>query len=419
MAADRNPSSPAPSNEPNLPSSLLEGRLDFCTRSEAQKHGCLAAFQFMEDQLPPPLRPQPSLDPKTRFQQLKLALQKAGKPEGDWVGGALNAWIANLDLHARIIPVREKEESLADAHIQVQGAGAKLRFLKGAVLVGYVIEGSGAEAAGLQTGDEVLSVNDQSLSELTPTQKRNIFHAVQPPYRMKIKRDGKVITTQVEERRYELANVEGKVDEAGLAIVRVRTFDREKTCAELREVLRSVEKKGARTIELDLRNNPGGLVREAQCAAGLFLGRGRLFARLKKLENPELQGLLPSTISGRSVGGAKEVSLFTGEDSVTALPLQVRINQNTASAAEMIAAALQDNKRAILLGSRSFGKGSMQSTFHPWDDQDLYLLRTTHLIIRPSGKKLQYAGVSPDLVLEKSEGKNFPREQNLTPDAMN
>jgi carboxyl-terminal processing protease len=377
----------------------------------------------MEDQLPEVARQEArknkELDFTARFRNVKQLLVNSGRSEGSWVSGALNAWIANLDLHARLLPAREKMESIADDRIQVQGAGAKLRFLEGKVLVGYVVEGSGAEAAGLLTGDEIIGVNERDLQGMTTTQKRVLFRNVKAPYRVKLRRGLQTISALVGERRYVLANVETHLGAAGIGVIRVRTFDKERTCSDLKEALLAMEARGAKSLELDLRNNPGGLVREAQCAAGLLLGRGHLFARLKKFDNPELQGLLPSTLSGSSVGSNDEVSLITDEATVTSLPLQVRINQNTASAAEMVAAALQDNKRALVLGSRSFGKGSMQSTFHPWNDRDLFLLRTTHLIIRPSGKKIQYAGVSPDLVLEKSEGKNFPREQNLTPDAMN
>ena len=80
----------------------------------------------------------------------------------------------------------------------------------------------------------------------------------------------------------------------------------------------------------------------------------------------------------------------------------------------MLVAALQDAKRARIEGCRSFGKGSMQSVFHPWDDERLYLTRTTHLIYRPSGKPLNYVGVIPDLASSTTEGEKFPREKELT-----
>jgi carboxyl-terminal processing protease len=80
----------------------------------------------------------------------------------------------------------------------------------------------------------------------------------------------------------------------------------------------------------------------------------------------------------------------------------------------MLTAALQDNGRAKIEGTRSFGKGSMQSVFHPWDDERLYLTRTTHRIFRPSGQPLNLVGITPDHVSARVEGENFPRERELT-----
>lgn len=382
----------------------------------------MAALQYMEDDLPETLRAEAKKltgeTTEARFQGLRRLLQSTGKPESAWVTGALNAWIVTLDLHAKILVVKEKEKSLADDRIVVQGAGAKLRFIDGRVLVGYIIEGSGAANAGLRAGDELLTVNGLAMKGLSTTVKRNFFRELKAPYRLEGRRNDVPFSVTVEEKRFVLPNVERRL-ELGLGTIRIRTFDKDDSCEEARKAIAFLENAGAQRLELDLRDNPGGLVSEARCVAGLLLGKGQPFASLKKLENPELQGFLPSTISGNGIGGQSDVTLKTEEEKITSLPLSVRINQNTASAAEMLAAALQDEKRAKVLGSRSFGKGSMQSAFHPWDDRELYLMRTTHLIIRPSGKKIQYAGITPDLILENAEGKNFPREQNLTPDAMN
>jgi carboxyl-terminal processing protease len=119
-------------------------------------------------------------------------------------------------------------------------------------------------------------------------------------------------------------------------------------------------------------------------------------------------------LAGGTLGDESETVLTTEKTRLTTLPLTVTINQNTASAAEMLTAALQDARRARIVGSRSFGKGSMQSVFHPWDDEKLYLTRTTHSIYSPSGKPIQFRGISPDVVTAKVEGENFPRERELT-----
>lgn len=421
MAADQVPGGPTLAPVASLSASLLESRLSWCHRNPSQEKGCQAALQFMEDELSETGRAEAkklSRDAEQRFQGIKRLLEAAGKPEATWVTGALNAWIVTLDLHAKILVAKEKEKSIADDKIVVQGAGAKLRFIEGRVLVGYIFEGSGAAQAGLMAGDELLSVNGLAMKGLNTNVKRNFFRELKAPYHLQVRRENREFPLSVEEKRLVLPNVEHRTS-LGQGTIRIRTFDKDDTCTEVRKSIAALELDGAQRIELDLRDNPGGLVSEARCVAGLLLGKGQPFASLQRLENPELQGFLPSTASSSGMGARHDVSLRTEEGQLTALPLTIRINQNTASAAEMLAAAVQDAKRGKVLGARSFGKGSMQSAFHPWDDQDLYLMRTTHLIIRPSGKKIQYAGITPDLVLERAEGKNFPREQNLTPDAMN
>lgn len=130
------------------------------------------------------------------------------------------------------------------------------------------------------------------------------------------------------------------------------------------------------------------------------MGSGKLFAHLKKIKNTDLENI-PSSAIG-TLSQEQSVNLFTERDKVTDLPVQITINQKTASAAEMFAASLQDEQRATIIGTRSFGKGSMQSAFHPWDDPDLLLFKTTHLIERPSGKSLQFAGVTPECIHGKS-----------------
>lgn len=407
----------------DLPTSLLESRMETCDRSAAHKKGCEEALRYLEEQLRartaegflPTSKGSHAAAKSRKFSDLLLLLRQQKHPESEWVAGALNAWLSAFDPHAKIVPAEGSERVAGTPFIAVNGIGVKLRIFQEKALVAYVMEGSGGESSGIRAGDEVLKLNGISLHTLSRLGKERVFRAAKAPFKLLLRRGERKLAIRADERRFFLPNVEWRIrnSEAGVreALVRVRSFTKESTCADIRKTLEALEKRNVERIELDLRDNPGGLVREAQCAAGLFLGAGKLFARMQKSSK---DAILPASPAGYSHANEAEFSLFTDQDRITAKPLLVRINQNTASAAEMLAAALQDEGRAQIFGARSFGKGSMQSVFHPWNDERLYFTRTTHRILRPSGKGLNLAGVTPDIVTERAEGADFPREADLT-----
>lgn len=372
-----------------LPSALVESRLHECDRSDTHRKACAEVTRFLQE-------------------------QRGKIPESELVAGALNLWLAAFDPHAQISPAKKAENAMRFEKILVRGIGAKLRFHKEKTVVAYTMEGSGAEESGLRAGDEIIAVNGVNLTGLSRSEREFLLKRAKAPFHLEVLRQGKSLALFAREKRVTLPNVEWHIrnrENFLEGIIRIRSFAKDSTCEEIRSALESLSARKVARIELDLRDNPGGLVREAQCAAGLFLGAGRLFARM---ESTGAQDLIPATPAGFSRADDKEFVLFTDQDQASDHPLVVRINHNTASAAEMFTAALQDSNRAQVIGARSFGKGSMQSVFHPWDDERLYFTRTTHRIVRPSGENLDLAGVSPDIVTEDAEGANFPREADLT-----
>lgn len=397
-----------------LPFSVLESRIDLCKSKPTFHRGCKAALSFLENKLPISERAKLHRDRgfRERFVELHQILHSQSG-DTDWVTGALNAWLAALDPHAKIVASDVEESQAKNSHFDVKGIGVRVRVYQDRVLVAYAVEGSAAEQSGVLAGDELVEVNSVNLRALDKGDKESALKRARSPYSLKVLRGGRKIELQANERKFQLENISAQLRtdaEGKTGVLRIRSFAKDSACGEIYQAVKSLESRGAVRLEIDLRDNGGGYVREAQCAAGLFLGAGKMFAHLQKINGAD--DLVPVMPLSRSKN--RDVTLFTDQDQATELPVLIHINQNTASAAEMFAAALQDEKRAKVIGARSFGKGSMQSAFHPWNDPDLLLFKTTHIISRPSGKVLQYAGVTPDVLTEKAEGSLFPREIDLT-----
>src|SRR5690606_18707769 len=131
----------------------------------------------------------------------------------------------------------------------------------------------------LRSGDEILEVNGTKLDQLTRVMRERLLKEAKAPFHLKVRRGSGVLALFAREKRITLPNVEWHARKNAEGVIRIRSFAKESTCTDIRNAVEKLSERGVERIELDLRDNPGGLVREAQCAAGLFLGAGRLFAR--------------------------------------------------------------------------------------------------------------------------------------------
>jgi carboxyl-terminal processing protease len=315
------------------------------------------------------------------------------------VESAINGILSSLDPHSSFLNAK----SLNDMKIQTKGEfgglGIEVTMENGFVKVISPIDNTPAYKAGIKAGDYITHLDKKSVVGLTLDEavgkmrgpigsklEVTIGRTNEEPFDVTIKRDIIKITS-----------VRSRL-EKDVGYLRITNFS-EQTNKSTREAIKKLKKnKNLKGFILDLRNNPGGLLEQAVSISDLFLEKGEIVStRGRDLENPETYK-------------AKAGDIING------LPLVVLINGGSASASEIVAGSLQDHKRAIILGTKSFGKGSVQTIIpvNPFGA----LRMTTAKYFTPSGKSIQKKGIAPDIIVEeakveKIEQNNGSRESDL------
>ena len=315
------------------------------------------------------------------------------------VESAIDGMLSSLDPHSSFL----NAESLKQMKIQTKGAfgglGIEVTMENGFVKVISPIDDTPAYKAGIKAGDYITHLDGKSVIGLNLNEavekmrgpigtklKVTIGRSNQEAFNVTIKRD--II---------KISSVKSKLEE-DVGYIRITTFS-EQTSKSTKDAIKEFKKeKNLRGYVLDLRNNPGGLLDQAVSVSDLFLEKGEIVStRGRNSENPEMYK-------------ARSGDIIDGK------PLVVIINGGSASASEIVAGALQDHKRAILLGTRTFGKGSVQ-TIIPVKPYGA-LRMTTAKYFTPSGRSIQKTGIEPDIVVEerelkKADNKKISREEDL------
>jgi carboxyl-terminal processing protease len=321
----------------------------------------------------------------------------------DLVQGAIDGMLSSLDPHSGYLPPDMYRELEIDTKGQFGGLGIEISIRDGVLLIVAPIEDTPAFRAGLQSGDIIVKIGDRFTKDLT------IMEAVKL---MRGAKGTKVTLTIMREgfekpREYTLTreiikvrSVRARTLEKGFGYVRLAQFQ-ERSYDDLRAALKDLRKENQGSLQglvLDLRNNPGGLLDQAVKIADAFLN----------------EGLIVYT-DGREAASKMRFEARS-RDTEPAYPIVVLINGGTASASEIVAGALQDHGRAVVLGTQSFGKGSVQTVIPLGDDAGLRL--TTARYFTPKGTSIQAKGISPDIevkpleIHEAAEGLTV-REQDL------
>jgi carboxyl-terminal processing protease len=317
------------------------------------------------------------------------------------IADALSGVLKGLDPHSAYLDAEAFRELQRDAHGEYGGLGIESRMEAGFMEVTSVLESTPAFRAGLRPGDRITKIEDTSVAGMSLEQVIAKVRG-EPGTRVSLAvvRDGqpkpKVITLMRE--TIQGRSVESSVIDPGYAYIRLIQFQAhtgEMMAKGLRRLLEERETRIA-GIVLDLRDNPGGMVTAAVGVAAAFLPSDALVVITEGTGSDSNMRLHARTADYLGDDDADYLEGLPG--AIKTLPLVVLVNGESASAAEIVAGALQDNKRATIVGTKTFGKGSIQTVIPFGDGTGMEL--TTAYYYTPSGRRIQGQGVIPDVVVE-------------------
>lgn len=318
-------------------------------------------------------------------------------PPKDLIYGSLKGMLSTLDPHSQFLDPDEYKDLKTETQGKFGGLGIEISIRDGLLTVITPIEDTPAWNAGVKAGDRIVKIEDELTKDMT------LSEAVKM---MRGKPGTEINITVLRESEFEIKEFEiirqvihiqdvknTQILEDNIGYVRLAEF-REDSAKEFRKALDQLEKEGANSLIVDLRNNPGGLLNVAIKITEEFLPDGAPIVSTKgrrRSQNTETRS--------------------TNTNHLIDWPMVVLINEGSASGSEILAGALKDNKRAIVLGEKSFGKGSVQSVIPLPDGSGLRL--TTSKYFTPSGVTIHGKGIEPDIVVESVEPPESEQDEKV------
>ena len=300
---------------------------------------------------------------------------------------ALEGMLSNLDAHSNYLKQKDYKKLKVQTKGEFGGLGITVGMRDGALTVIAPIEGTPADKAGLKASDIILKIDEKSTIGMTIDDAVTIMRGkVGTPIDLTIVREGetKPLPIHIVRGIISIQSVYAKTIGEDILYVRVTSFDQKVVKDVTKEITK--RKKTTKGIILDLRNNPGGLLDQAVGLTDLFVDKGDIVSQ-----------------KGRDISDNRTYSA-SARETITKVPLVVLINAGSASASEIVSGALQDHKRAVLLGENTFGKGSVQVVLQVAEGEAIKLTIARYYL--PSGRTIQAVGVKPDIEV-------FPGEVNL------
>jgi len=355
----------------------------------------IAGMMFFSLSVTAPVEAADSVSNET-YQQLNLFGDVFERVRADYVEevsdtelieAAINGMLSSLDPHSRYLNPKNFKEIQIQTRGEFGGLGIEVTMENGFVKVISPIDDTPADRAGVKAGDFVTHLDGEPVLGLSLEQSvERMRGPVDSDIALTIQRAGedKPLEIVITRAIIKIRSVRTRVEGNDVIVMRISSFS-ERTSQDLTRLVGELSAKHGDTLQgavLDLRNNPGGLLEQAVSVSDAFLDRGEIVST---------RGRRPDSIQRFN---AREGDVLNG------LPLIVLINGGSASASEIVAGALKDHRRAIILGTRSFGKGSVQTVI-PMGGHGAMRL-TTARYYTPSGTSIQATGIEPDIIVQQA-----------------
>ncbi len=298
----------------------------------------------------------------------------------DIVDKAIDGLLSNLDAHSSYLTAKKFRDFRAQTEGEFGGLGITVGIRDGALTVIAPLDDTPAFKAGIKAGDVILKINQESTLNMSIDNAVNLMRGKpKTPIELTIvrKSEPKPIIIKMIRDIIKIKSVHAKkIEGTNFLYVRVNSFDRNVVKGVLSELNKAKNLQG---IVLDLRSNPGGLLNQAIDLSNLFIKHGIIVSQKGRIKSEDIEY--------RANGRAPYPNL----------PIAVLVNAGTASASEIVSGALQDHKRAIIIGEDTFGKGSVQTTFPIGRDEAIKITIARYYL--PSGRTIQAVGIKPDILI--------------------
>ena len=306
--------------------------------------------------------------------------------QAEIIDSAINGALQSLDPFSAYMNPKVFEESQSETSGEFGGLGIEVSMESGVIRVISPIDDTPASKAGIKAGDYIVKINGEQVQGKTLMEAVNLMRGpVGTSIEITVRRKGlrKAKIFKITREIIEIKSVISKIVDNKVGYLRLRAFNKNSSSQLKKEISKIEKNKKLVGYILDLRNNPGGLLSQAVTISDFFLNDGEIVSTKgrKKRENRKFFAKKGDKIDGK--------------------PLIVLINNGSASASEIVAGALQDQKRAILLGETTFGKGSVQSII-PLKNRGAIRLTISKYYL-PSGKSISEVGVVPDIKVEEED----------------